>query len=158
MSHYANRFLSEKQMAWSYPLYSFRWPPREPGVAAWSLPLLLWGFTAARQQKEGVEIESGMCLLRCPKCAVRGNEMRIYFPIGNTSIDHPSRPKTGLPKPPPPNLWCPSRQANPKCEYRDHRGTASSWRIPRNECVLAARCSLTPRKVCVQGSREARKL
>lgn len=88
-------------MAWSYPLYSFRWPPREPGVAAWSLPLLLWGFTAARQQKEGVEIESGMCLLRCPKCAVRGNEMRIYFPIGNTSIDHPSRPKTGLPKPPP---------------------------------------------------------
>lgn len=39
-------------MVWSYPLYFFRWPLEEPGVTAWNLPPLLWGFTAARQQKE----------------------------------------------------------------------------------------------------------
>lgn len=72
-------------------------------------PLLLCGFTASRQQKEGVRIDSEMCLLRCPKCVVRGHETHICFQKVETSTAHPSRtrhPKTFSQKEK--TLWCPS--------------------------------------------------
>lgn len=55
------------------------------------LPLLLCGFTASRQQKEGVRINSEMCLLRCPKCEVRGRETHVYFQKVETSTARSSR-------------------------------------------------------------------